>query len=61
MTTENRKSITTGKAAKIVGKNSRTVRRWVDTGKLEGYKSPSNIRYVYEDALESFSNTDKTE
>ncbi len=39
MTNENRKSLTTGQAAKLIGRNSRTVRRWVDLGKVEGYKT----------------------
>ncbi len=47
MTNESRKSLTTGQAAKLIGRNSRTVRRWVDLGKVEGYKTPSNLRYVY--------------
>lgn len=51
MTTENRKAMTTGQAAKVIGWNSKTIRRWVDMGKLEGYKTPTNIRYVYEDSL----------
>ena len=59
MTTENRKSLTTGQAAKLIGRNSKTVRRWVDLGKVEGYKTPSNLRYVYEDALEAFINKTK--
>jgi excisionase family DNA binding protein len=59
MTNENRKSLTTGQAAKLIGRNSKTVRRWVDLGKVEGYKTPSNLRYVYEDALEAFINKTK--
>lgn len=61
MTTENRKSLTTGQAAKLIGRNSRTVRRWVDLGKVEGYKTPSNLRYVYEDALGAFINKPQAE
>jgi excisionase family DNA binding protein len=48
---QTRKSLTTGQAAKLVGKNSRTIRRWIDLGKVEGYKTPTNIRYVYQDSL----------
>ena len=61
MTTENtRKSLTTGQAAKLIGRNSRTVRRWVDLGKVEGYKTPSNLRYVYQDALDALMNGTKS-
>ena len=60
MTTENRTSLTTGLAAKLIGRNSRTVRRWVDLGKVEGYKTPSNLRYVYQDALDALMNGTKS-
>ena len=61
MTTENSiKSLTTGQAAKLIGRNSRTVRRWVDLGKVEGYKTPSNLRYVYQDALDALMNGTKS-
>jgi excisionase family DNA binding protein len=60
MTNENRKSLTTGQAAKLIGRNSRTVRRWVDLGKVEGYKTPSNLRYVYQDALDALMNGTKS-
>lgn len=51
-TTQTRKSLTTGAAAKRIGLNSKTLRRWVDTGKVDGYKSATGLRYVYEDSLE---------
>ncbi len=60
MTNENRKYLTTGQAAKLIGRNSRTVRRWVDLGKVEGYKTPSNLRYVYQDALDALMNGTKS-
>ena len=60
MTNENRKSLTTWQAAKLIGRNSRTVRRWVDLGKVEGYKTPSNLRYVYQDALDALMNGTKS-
>lgn len=47
-----RKTLTTGAAAKRIGLNSKTLRRWVDTGKVAGFKSATGLRYVYEDALE---------
>jgi len=36
------------------------VRRWVDLGKVEGYKTPSNLRYVYQDALDALMNGTKS-
>lgn len=51
-TTEKRVALTTGAAAKRIGLNSKTLRRWVDTGKIDGYKSDKGLRYVFEDALE---------
>jgi len=48
-----RKTLTTGAAAKRIGLNSKTLRRWVDTNKVEGFKSATGLRYVYEDALEA--------
>lgn len=48
----NRTALTTGAAAKRIGLNSKTLRRWVDTGKIDGYKSAKGLRYVFEDALE---------
>ena len=51
-TTEKRTALTTGAAAKRIGLNSKTLRRWVDTGKIDGYKSAKGLRYVFEDALE---------
>ena len=47
-----RKALSTGAAGKRIGLNSKTLRRWVDTGKVAGFKSASGLRYVYEDALE---------
>lgn len=47
-----RKTLTTGAAAKRIGLNSKTLRRWVDTGKISGFKSATGLRYVYEDSLE---------
>jgi predicted site-specific integrase-resolvase len=52
MTEENRSSISTGEAGKRIGLNSKTLRRWVDTGKVEGFKSPKGMRYVYSDSLD---------
>jgi transposase-like protein len=49
---KSRKTLTTGAAAKRIGLNSKTLRRWVDTNKVEGFKSATGLRYVYEDALE---------
>lgn len=54
METTNRKSLSTGQAAKLIGCNSKTVRRWVDLGRLEGYKTPTNLRYVYQDSLQNW-------
>jgi excisionase family DNA binding protein len=59
MTNENRKSLTTGQAAKLVGCNSRTIRRWVDLGKVEGFKTPTNFRYVYEDTLQALQKAEQ--
>lgn len=50
--TVTRKTLSTGAAAKRIGLNSKTLRRWVDTGKVAGFKSATGLRYVYEDALE---------
>lgn len=51
-TTESRKTLTTGAAAKRIGLNSKTLRRWVDIGKVAGFKSATGLRYVYEDSLD---------
>lgn len=51
METASRPSLTTGQAAKMLGCNSRTIRRWVDAGKVEGFVTPTKIRYVYLDSL----------
>jgi len=56
MNNETRKSLSTGQAAKLIGCNSKTVRRWVDLGKLEGFKTPTNLRYVYQDKLDEWLN-----
>lgn len=47
-----REALSTGEAAKRIGLNSKTLRRWVDLGKVEGYKSPGGMRYVYADSLD---------
>ena len=51
-TQENRGFITTGEAGKRIGLNSKTLRRWVDSGKIEGFKSEKGMRYVYSDSLD---------
>lgn len=51
-TYEGRECLSTGEAAKLIGLNSKTLRRWVDLGKVEGYKSNGGMRYVYADSLQ---------
>lgn len=49
--------VSTGKAAKVLNVNSKTVRRWVDNGKIAGFKSNTNMRYVYLSALDNSAPT----
>lgn len=48
-----REALSTGEAAKLIGLNSKTLRRWVDIGKVEGYKSVGGMRFVYADSLQA--------
>ncbi len=45
-----------GQIADLVGVNPKTVRRWIDDGKLEGTRLPGNAgeRRVHQDTLREF-------
>lgn len=52
---KNANVLTTGEIAKICSVASRTVAKWIDSGKLKGYKVPlSNDRRVLRADLEAF-------
>jgi len=53
--TNNKDVLTTGEVASICKVAARTVSKWIDSGRLEGYRIPgSRDRRVTRDALESF-------
>mgnify|MGYP003340045675 CR=1 FL=1 len=53
--TASRNVLTTGEVAQICNVAARTVSKWIDTGRLEGYRIPgSRDRRVTREALESF-------
>jgi len=52
------KIFSTGKAAKIVGVCPRTLNKWIDTGKLEGFRIPGSLhRRVTRESLIKFLNS----